>query len=281
MRGRVPLFRILPLQLARKPDCSVLALDRALAPPSVLDLALAALLATDRRAGQQWDGARASTRPRALRAVSEVGVRHMDGVGAEPRAVRALEAWLRPPLIPWQPLRQLQETQREIEALQRGDTKSGSAEERAWSSRFSAAGDGVVVVPSEQLSDGRCTVCNTGLWGRAESFVASMQQELPSLERPRWLPRVPRASAHLVANSNEYVPDTPAPSRIRHEKGTASNENPRLEPEPEPRLAPTGNNRSKLHFHTMPGSWEMKRWGAAPEGYCWCAPRSRHTMIVC
>eukprot|EP01043_Picozoa_sp_COSAG02_P006699 COSAG02_NODE_193_length_29843_cov_30.519903_23_plen_267_part_00 len=200
----------------------------------------------------------------------------MDGVGAEPRAVRALEAWLRPPLIPWQALRQLQETQREIEALQRGDTKSGSAEERAWSSRFSA-GDGVVVVPSEQLSDGRCTVCNAGLWGRAESFVASVQRELPSLERPRWLPRVPRASAHLVANSNEYVPDTPAPSRIRHEKGTGSNENPRLEPEPEPRLAPTGNNRSKLHFHTMPGSWEMKRWGAAPEGYCWCAPRSRHT----
>ncbi len=143
----------------------MLALDRALAPPSVLDLALAALLATDRRAGQQWDGARASTRPRALRAVSEVGVRHMDGVGAEPRAVRALEAWLRPPLIPWQALRQLQETQREIEALQRGDTKSGSAEERAWSSRFSAAGDGVVVVPSEQLSDGRCTVLVTQDYG--------------------------------------------------------------------------------------------------------------------
>ena len=38
----------------------------------------------------------------------------MDGSAAEQCA---LEAWLRPPLIPWQQLRQLEAAQREIEAL--------------------------------------------------------------------------------------------------------------------------------------------------------------------
>ena len=38
----------------------------------------------------------------------------MDGSAAEQYA---LEAWLRPPLIPWQQLRQLEAAQREIEAL--------------------------------------------------------------------------------------------------------------------------------------------------------------------
>jgi hypothetical protein len=38
----------------------------------------------------------------------------MDGSAAEQCA---LEAWVRPPLIPWQQLRQLEAAQREIEAL--------------------------------------------------------------------------------------------------------------------------------------------------------------------
>ena len=73
----------------------------------------------------------------------------MDRTGADPGgAVPALEAWLRPPLIPWQALRQLQETQREIEELRRGGTQTGSCpEERAshWS-QMVPEGGGVVLL---------------------------------------------------------------------------------------------------------------------------------------
>eukprot|EP01043_Picozoa_sp_COSAG02_P071205 COSAG02_NODE_12917_length_1472_cov_1.371449_2_plen_225_part_00 len=154
---------------------------------------------------------------------------------------------------------------------------SGAHLEKSVSARWrwrGATGD----PRSNQFPNCGCVVCIAELWGRAESFIASMQRELPSLERPRWLPLVPRASARVVASVQ--VADTQAPIRIRHDAGANSNTAPEPEPEPDPRLAPTGNNRSKLHFHTMPGTWAMGCWGAAPEGYCWCALWTRHTVSV-
>jgi|EP01046_Picozoa_sp_COSAG06_P056928 hypothetical protein len=98
-----------------------------------------------------------------------------------------------------------------------------------------------------------------------------MQRQLPSLERARWLPNVPRAAATLVSSGGSSSTNSAAAApALRSDQARCETwPEPEPEPEPEPPVASTGNNRSRLHFHTMPGRWQMARWGTPPEGYCW------------
>ena len=141
----------------------------------------------------------------------------------------ALEPWLRQPLIRWADLRQLEDTQREIDEL-RGESQTAAA-----------------AAPN-----------------RVEAFVAAMQSQLPALQRPRWIADLPVAVATLVKTTAQ-MPTAALPAPESPELEPEPEAEPRLAPTPQ---GGSGKFYLHFHTMPSEGVWQMTSTFGKNDEFC-------------